>query len=79
MTISTYFPDPIGLQFVEWGAIVAEQLAPFGVAPPINEDSWRTWVCALFYVPELVALNIPQPEGFDDWREWAQQFIGSVR
>ena len=77
--MNLYLPEPYGMEFVEWGAIVAEQLASFGVSAPYNNDSWKTWVCALFYVPELVAMNIPTADGFDDWSEWAKQFIGSVR
>ena len=78
-TISVIVPEPFGLKFSEWGALVAEQLAQYGVSAPINDDSWKTWVCALFYVPELVSMNIPGGDGFDDWSQWAQQFIGAVR
>jgi hypothetical protein len=78
-TLSTYFPNPEGLKFTEWGAVVAEQLATYGVAAPINEDGWKTWVCALFMVPDLVSLNIPTADGIDSWQQWAEQFIGSVR
>lgn len=76
---STYFPDPYGLKFGDWGAIVAEQLAAYGISAPINDDGWKTWVSALFEVPQLVAMNIPRADGFNDWSEWANQFIGSVR
>lgn len=78
---STTFPNPDGLKFHEWGAVVAEQLASYGVAAPLGsgDDGWKTWVCALFYVPELVSLNIPSAEGFDSWADWANQFIGAVR
>jgi hypothetical protein len=72
-------PDPNGLKFPEWGAVIAEQLAYAGVAPPIDDNSWKTWVCALFYVPELAANNIPTADGFMTWQEWAQRFIDSVR
>lgn len=76
---SVTLPQPDGLKFSEWGAIVAEQLAPYGVAAPLSDNSWKTWVCALFYVPELVSMNTPSGDGFDDWTEWAKQFIGAVR
>jgi hypothetical protein len=72
-------PDPSGLKFEQWGGVVAEQLAANGISAPMNEDSWKTWVCALFYVPELVDKNIPTADGFLTWQEWAQHFIGSVR
>lgn len=77
--MNLYLPEPYGLEFKDWGSIVAEQLAAFGVSAPYNNDSWKTWVCALFQVPELVSMNIPTADGFDDWAEWAKQFIGSVR
>ena len=77
--ILTFTPTPDGLKFTEWGALVAEQLARYGVAAPLNEDGWKTWVCALFEVPELVSMNIPRPDGFESWQAWAAQFIGSVR
>lgn len=75
----SFLPEPSGLTFSQWGTVVAEQLAQYGVAAPYNDDSWKTWACALFYVPELVALNIPTPEGFDNWETWAVQFLGAVR
>jgi hypothetical protein len=77
--MTPFLPQTEGLTFMEWGALVAEQLAAFGVSAPYNEDSWKTWVCALFYVPELVEANIPTAEGFENWVEWANQFIGAVR
>lgn len=76
---TNFLPLPEGLKFSEWGALVAEQLAQYGVSAPYNEDSWKTWVCALFYVPELAAMNIPGADGFENWSDWAQQFIGAVR
>ena len=76
---AAFLPLPEGLKFSEWGALVAEQFAQFGVSAPYNDDSWKTWVCALFYVPELAAMNIPGAAGFDTWSDWADQFIGSVR
>ena len=79
MPIKTFFPEPHGLQFKDWGSVVAEQLSAYGVSAPIDEESWKTWVCALFEVPQLVSMNIPTADGFADWQSWAQQFIGSVR
>lgn len=77
--IATFIPQTSGLKFSEWGALVAEQFAQYGVSAPYNDESWKTWVCALFYVPELVAMNIPGAEGFESWTDWADQFIGAVR
>lgn len=72
-------PQSFGLQFVDWGALVAEQMAEYGVAAPLNETDWKVWVCALFYVPEIASLNVPTPEPFATWQEWADMFVDSVR
>lgn len=74
-----FVPTPQGLSFVEWGSLVSEQLSSYGVQAPVAEDSWKTWVAALFYVPELSTLNVPSADGFASWQDWAQQFIGCVR
>lgn len=79
MKISTFFPDPYGLKFEQWGAVVAEQLAAYGISAPMDETGWKTWVSALFEVPQLVSMNIPRADGFDSWSAWAEHFIGSVR
>ena len=71
--------QPRGLSFPAWGALMSEQLAAYGVSAPRTEADWKSWVCALFYVPELAAQNIPSPDGFADWRGWAVQFLNSVR
>lgn len=74
-----YLPEAYGLKFGEWGGIVAEQLAQYGISAPMNDETWKTWVSALHEVPELVAMNIPRADGFEDWSEWAERFIGAVR
>ncbi len=77
--LSAPVPQPQGLTFRAWGALVAEQLAQYGVAAPSSETDWKPWVCALFYVPALAAANIPEPGSFADWQSWAVRFLDSVR
>ena len=74
-----FLPEPVGIKFTDWGALAAEQFATYGVSAPIDENAWKTWVCALFYVPELTALGIPSPEQFPDWQSWAKRFLECVR
>lgn len=76
--MSLFIPEPQGLEFAEWGSLVAEQLEAYGVSAPRSE-TWQDWVSALFYVPALAQLGIPTVEGFATWQAWAAQFIGSVR
>ena len=67
------------MTFQEWGARVAEAMAAYGVERPTAEADWKSWVCALFYVPELTATNIPEPFSFATWQDWAVRFIECVR
>ena len=66
-------PDPAGLEFAAWGALVAEQLAVYGVFAPLDDVAWSDWACTLLYSPELAA--IPEPYGFQDWRDWARRLL----
>lgn len=79
MINSITIPRPLELKFTEWGALAAEQLVRYGVAEPLSEDSWKSWVCVLFYIPELDAKNIPSPDLYPRWQDWAEIFVESVR
>lgn len=70
--ISLSIPQPQGLQFVKWGAIVAEQLAGFGIQAPASEETWQGWAASLLQEPELGLM--PSPLGFNDWHDWASSF-----
>lgn len=79
MALSFIIPQPEGLEFTQWSALVTEQLAAYGVGAATDNETWKVWVCALFYIPELVAKNIPSPDQYTDWPDWANLFIESVR
>jgi hypothetical protein len=65
-------PQPQGLKFVQWGAIVAEQLAGYGIQAPANEEAWQEWGASLLHEPKLGVA--PSPIGFNDWQDWASSF-----
>lgn len=77
--LSIIAPQPYGLTFLQWTALVTEQLARYGVSESLSEGEWKAWVCALFYVPELNAKNIPSPDQFTSWQAWAERFVEAVR
>lgn len=79
MALSFIIPQPEGMKFTQWTALVAEQLAAYGVGAATDDETWKTWVCALFYIPELVAKNVPTPDQYSEWPAWADLFIESVR
>lgn len=65
-------PQPQGLQFVEWGTLVAEQLATYGVPAPVSEATWQEWAQQLLQEPQLGLA--PFPVGYSSWTDWASQF-----
>ena len=65
-------PQPQGLQFTEWAALVAEQLATFAVPAPTDEKLWREWVEQLLQEPQLGFT--PLPTGHSTWIDWASNF-----
>lgn len=69
---SIAIPRPQGLKFAAWGALVAEQLAQYGILKPTSEAAWKQWASSLLYIPELAV--IPSPLGFKDWTTWASRF-----
>ena len=77
-TLSIIAPKAYGLTFMEWGSLVAELLAAYGVAAPLSEADWQSWVCALFYIPEVTAKNIPYADQFISWQPWADNFATAM-
>jgi hypothetical protein len=70
--IRLFIPAPQGIEFTEWGTLVAEQLAAYGVQAPANNDAWIEWGSNLLHEPQLGLA--PAPQGFGDWRDWASSF-----
>jgi hypothetical protein len=70
---SVAFPLPVGIKFAQWGSLVAEQLAEYGILAPSSEEAWQDWAAALLYVPDLA--SIPDPYGFDSWDIWASRLL----
>lgn len=72
MTPDVVIPNPYGLHFLQWGAIVAEQLAKYAILAPDDETKWREWGSNLLTINDIAF--VPSPNEFLDWREWACRF-----
>jgi hypothetical protein len=70
--IRASIPQPQGIEFAQWGSLVAEQLAGYGIQAPVQGDAWQEWAASLLHEPALGLL--PSPLGFNDWRDWASSF-----
>lgn len=38
-----------------------------------DEEHWRDWASAFVRAPTFAPQVVPDPYGFDDWREWAMR------
>lgn len=58
---------------IEWTDQMAQTL-PFPVVRLFEVDNWKEWARNLIQYPTVSAFNPPDPEFFNDWREWAVRF-----
>lgn len=71
--------DPKDFTAREWTDYMGSELEGFGQLPIIrSDDEWRGWASAVMLLPQIAAVNPPDPFAFDDWREWATRFIELV-
>ncbi|WP_455363614.1 hypothetical protein [[Eubacterium] cellulosolvens] len=71
--------DPRGMTFTDWsdrvnGVLVNRTPWRFDG----DESEWREWAQHLKDHPDFQGQNIPQPEAFADWEEWAMRFNQTV-
>lgn len=72
-----FVPQPLGLAFDEWAAIIVEQFSNEGVpenAP--DETRWQEWGEKIQEVDALS--DIPHPANFSTWQEWAERVVESL-
>jgi hypothetical protein len=64
--------DPRGLTLMQWADSVVLSLSDawsFGSLE--DEERWQGWATGL--VRAFANQSVPDPYGFDDWREWAMR------
>lgn len=65
--------------FEEWADFMYPTLERYGVVVQFTDgDDWKSWAAGLLSLNPLARLGSPQPYAFDDWREWAMRFIGTL-
>lgn len=72
---------PDYMDFKDWTSQLYADIP--GVFFPIyNGDAsgndWKEWVRELFKFPELFKFQLPQPEPYSKWQDWADKFIEVV-
>lgn len=68
--------DPYGLTARDWTDYMGSELEGVGQLPILRADEeWRDWATAALMLPQVAAVNPPDPYIYDDWRDWATRFI----
>jgi len=66
---------PEMISFVEWAATLQVDF-PNGNVPIIDDESeWQDWADRLLQTSPFDSAVVPDPSGFDDWRQWARWFV----
>lgn len=66
-------PSPIGLPWERWAAIASEQFAATECMAPVPDVYWVQWAQVFCGIPSVAAVGVPVPQGFNDWRVWAEK------
>jgi hypothetical protein len=67
--------DPRGHTWDSWCPLIAELFAKYGLGTA-PEEMWKAWASAMLGVGNFASSGVPDPRGFDDWQDWAKQFVG---
>lgn len=61
--------------FEEWAREVVFQMGDTAIAMSGTALEWKTWARLLISVPPFDGMDVPSPEGYETWREWAQDLV----
>jgi len=71
--------DPTGLSAVEWCNRVSGELSSLVSPFPLRrERDWKIWARNVVRVPAVSAVSPPNPDAFEDWRDWAFRFNQAI-
>lgn len=68
------WPKHMTLQ--EWADRVILDLDVYGSFGKLQDpEDWRGWAMQ-FLANNTIGNNLPNPNNFDTWQEWAERFVG---
>lgn len=73
--------DPNTIPMVEYMDSVALLLDPIvdGIFPVFQHGMhWKDWAASVVLLPGIANFQPPDPNGYDDWLEWANGFNQTV-
>lgn len=70
--------QPTGLPLREWADRVILDLERFGTFSKLEGPDWQNWAAQFLNCIGLGPYNLPSPYYYDDWRDWAERFVGRL-
>lgn len=67
---------PRNIDFVTWVANLYIDLPNLNIPLAVSEETWKELVQTMLLENELV--NVPLPDNFTDWQNWADYFVNNV-
>jgi hypothetical protein len=74
MTQQTFFP--VGTTDISWENWNGNLILYFGTEPIpyLSEDEWKITAKNVSQLPRFEVYPVPDPDLFETWQDWAQQF-----
>jgi hypothetical protein len=69
---------PTNMELLDWSSQVIIDLDAFGSFGRLEDpDQWQDWGVQ-FLNNTAIARNLPNPYGFNNWKEWAERLVGAL-
>ena len=69
---------PSYMELTEWSDIITSELSQYGTFNRLTDETqWQNWA-AQFLTSVGLQGRVPQPYGFDNWKEWAERLVQTL-
>lgn len=68
---------PIGMQLSDWADRLVYDLSAYDAFAPLIGDDWKTWA-AQFARNSAIGYQVPNPDQFTEWQDWAERLCGAL-
>lgn len=66
--------DPRGMTLRDWAdSVVLSVGSTWSIGKLTDEARWQDWAIGFTRAPTFAKQVVPNPYGFEDWREWAMR------
>lgn len=70
--------DPRPMELEAWINAVTFSIRDYGFVPQLLGSDWKSWARNVIQLKTLSQYQLPDPEDYTDWREWAIYFNDTV-